>query len=50
MVSNDKSTDDSQNCHIINYEALETDVDEAIKKASPDLFNTDFRRQFNHHN
>lgn len=38
MVSNDNNTDDPQKGHIINYKALETDVDEAIKKATPDLF------------
>lgn len=38
MVSNDKNNDDPQKGHIINYEYLETEVDKAIKKYSPELF------------
>lgn len=38
MVSNDKSIDDPQKGHIIKYKDLETDVDKAIIKSSPELF------------
>lgn len=45
MVSNDKNIDDPQKSHIINYRDLEIGVDNAIKKASPELFSELFRNR-----